>query len=358
MKNPLACLHIHYGDDNAGEIPAGLLIQLCSGLRELALLTAAGLSDKGNVIRFSESFAGEYEIICSLPQPGSYRLPFSIRSRTKPLLDDTARVVSALMLALSTLDTSNSSCASVLDKLSPSNRVRFSHTVSKFLPGPEEIWNVSLEADPDSTGKAPTCITFTSDLADRAKHVLEDAPPPPSDVMSVIGELLAVNFEHNSLTLRHGQTKRQIECTFRPEIVDQIIQNRGNGVQVTGTFTLDADGMPVALADVSSVVPVDLSPLAVPQFSVNGHVFRQSGIEPLFLIPVLDEDSGQLFTVCDDSLGIDAFAETRAQLVEEVREQLAFMWQEYALADDETLTESAQKVKAILRASFKEVSNV
>ena len=357
MKKSQTCLHIHIGDDDVEEIPVELLMQLCGGLRDLTLLTAAGLSGKGNVKRFSESFAGEYEIVCSLPQEGSYRLPFSIRNRTRPLVDDTASIMSALLFALATVGGAESSCVTVLDELSPSNRIKFSRTLSKFLPGPEERWSVTIESAATPDVGFPSEITFTPELAERARRALEDAPPPPSDVMSVIGELLAVNFERNSLTLRHGQTRRQIECTFRPEVVDQIIQNRGNGVQVTGTFTLDDGGMPVALADVSSVVPVDLSPIAAPQFTVDGRVFRPSTVVPPFFTPSLDEDSGQLFTVRDDSLGIDTFAETRTRLVEELREQLAFMWREYAMADEEMLTESARKVKTALLSSFVEVAN-
>ena len=61
-----------------------------------------------------------------------------------------------------------------------------------------------------------------------------------------------------------------------------------------------------------------------------------------------------LHTATADEIGLDAFAETKDALAAEVREQLAFLWKEYALADDAELTESARKAKRRLLATFEE----
>lgn len=61
-----------------------------------------------------------------------------------------------------------------------------------------------------------------------------------------------------------------------------------------------------------------------------------------------------MFTARADSIGLDVFASTKAELAAEIPKQLAMLWKEYALADDSELTESAQKVKRNLLATFEE----
>ena len=52
-----------------------------------------------------------------------------------------------------------------------------------------------------------------------------------------------------------------------------------------------------------------------------------------------------MFSVRMEEIGLDAFADTKSELAAEVRNQLAMLWREYALAEDRELTESARKVK-------------
>jgi len=59
--------------------------------------------------------------------------------------------------------------------------------------------------------------------------------------------------------------------------------------------------------------------------------------------------------VSNGELGIDAFARTREGLIGELNEQIAMLWQEYALAADDTLDGEAIKVKQALLATFSEV---
>lgn len=61
-----------------------------------------------------------------------------------------------------------------------------------------------------------------------------------------------------------------------------------------------------------------------------------------------------MFTAQAESIGLDAFASTKAELASEVSKQLEMLWKEYALADDSELTESARKVKRNLLATFEE----
>lgn len=64
-----------------------------------------------------------------------------------------------------------------------------------------------------------------------------------------------------------------------------------------------------------------------------------------------------LFTAAAESIGLDAFAESQAALAAEVKEQLAVLWREYALADDRDLTVSARRIKRNLLSVFEEAQN-
>lgn len=88
------------------------------------------------------------------------------------------------------------------------------------------------------------------------------------------------------------------------------------------------------------------------RFTVDGREMRMR--RGFALSPVVEESDG-VFSARLDAIGLDAFAETRNELDYEVSAQLAVLWKEYALADDSELTESAQRVKRNLLASFEEV---
>lgn len=87
-------------------------------------------------------------------------------------------------------------------------------------------------------------------------------------------------------------------------------------------------------------------------FQVDGRCMRKRrGV----YLPIEAEDSDGMHTARAEKIGLDAFAETRAELAAEVTEQLAMLWKEYAMVDDAELTESARKVKRNLLATFEEV---
>ncbi len=80
-----------------------------------------------------------------------------------------------------------------------------------------------------------------------------------------------------------------------------------------------------------------------------GRTFEFS--KPLELTPELDE-AQQLYCLEKPELGIDVYAYTRDQLNLELREQIAFLWDTYALSADEELTGAAIVVKQNLLAKI------
>lgn len=351
-------LHVHLGaDDSSHRISAQLLCELAGAFQELALLAAAAERGRGDGerIRYPDAFKNEFVVEFSPPAPGSFLLPFSLVNKIAPLCPDTKTVQAALMSMLVSLSAQAATIPG-LERLSPSYKARFAQLVSRFVSPEENGWSVSVEADGMEDERLRS-VTFSRAMSDHAKGLYENPPPPKEETMSVIGDLVSINFEKHELTIRHQQTKKEIDCDFRPEIIDKIVSERESGVQVTGKFTLDSDGFPKRLTDVTSVVPVDLSSVALSSFSVGTVTVETIDGVPVVLTPKLDEDSHQVFVVEDDSLGLDVFAATRDELVAEVYAQLAVLWREYAMEDDGNLTASAIALKQRLLAKFQEVAH-
>lgn len=349
-------LHVHVGaDDSSHRISADLLSTLAKTFQELALLAAAAERGRGTGerIRYTGAFCNEFVVEFATPEPGSFFLPFSLVNKLTPLCPDTKAVLCSLMAMLAALSAREQTIPGT-ERLSPSYKARFAQLVSRFVSPEENDWSVSIEANGMDEAKFRS-VTFSREMSDHAKALFENPPPPKEETMSVIGDLVSIDFEKHELTIRHQQTKKEINCDFRPEIIDKIVSERESGVQVTGRFTLDADGFPKRLTDVTSVVPVDLSPISISTFSVDSTAIGTVDGQPIVISPKLDEDSHQVFVVEDESLGLDVFASTRDELVSEIQAQLSVLWREYALENDSKLTDSAIALKNRLLAKFKEV---
>ncbi len=72
------------------------------------------------------------------------------------------------------------------------------------------------------------------------------------------------------------------------------------------------------------------------------------------LEPSMDEDSGQLYLLVDDELGIHVFARTREEVADELAEQVLFQWDTYALKSPENLSQGAKRLRQGLLARMRE----
>lgn len=77
---------------------------------------------------------------------------------------------------------------------------------------------------------------------------------------------------------------------------------------------------------------------------------------PLVFHPTFDEKSDTFFII-DPTLGIDVFAQTRDELLKELEEVIPVLWNEYAAANIDLLTISAQQLQKSLREAFQELNH-
>ncbi|MGK7920976.1 MAG: hypothetical protein AB4080_13310 [Trichodesmium sp.] len=173
------------------------------------------------------------------------------------------------------------------------------------------------------------------------------------EIITVTGELISINFDKNTIVIKYPPTHQEIECVYLEELEDDLIENRRQLIQVTGKFTLNNQGHPTKLNDVTRIETVDLSSILLKE--VNYGEIKLRFKQPLPLTPTIDEESSQLFVVENPDINLDVFAYTRDDLIDEINEQIIMMWHEYVKADLAELAQDAQELRRILLETLEEI---
>ncbi len=98
----------------------------------------------------------------------------------------------------------------------------------------------------------------------------------------------------------------------------------------------------------------DISPLILREIALDSGVLRRNA--PFVVKPYVSE-SHECYRAEVEELGLSISAYTRQELVEAIQDMIAVLWQEYAMEDDENLTESAAALKRRLLEDFRIVDN-
>ena len=93
----------------------------------------------------------------------------------------------------------------------------------------------------------------------------------------------------------------------------------------------------------------DLSPIVITRFMRNKRtlVFTPK----LSLVPVYAD---KMFSLTHPVWGVEVYAATRENLIRELKENLSFLWDAYALEDDAKMTSNAVSLAKILRERIRE----
>lgn len=115
---------------------------------------------------------------------------------------------------------------------------------------------------------------------------------------------------------------------------------------------LDEDELIGRVSSDNAAVSLDLSPFELQEVDLENSRLRFR--EPLVLKPFLD-GSSQLLVIENEDWELSVFAPTREQLWEELREQIAMLWREYAQEDDDVLSPPALTFKRYLLRHIEEL---
>ncbi|MDP2903706.1 MAG: hypothetical protein Q8N96_11465 [Methylovulum sp.] len=308
------------------------------GIQKTAYLLASAKLQQPLQKRFTlnKDIKKHYALQCGVPAPGSYLMPISQYSSGELFEDDDILAdINTLFEAIST------NSREKLQQLIPDSHFceKVLREVLRFLPKVGSSWDMCFQhAD---------CVAVTlNGHAIRSVESWLSRPEEQDAVMTVTGELIRIDFSKNIVTLRYPPNSRELECSYFQDIEDTIIENKRELIQVTGRFTLDEQGHPKSLTDVTRIEPVDLSPMVFDCLELNGRVMRFSS--KLIVEPVLDEEASQLLVIEDEALGIHVYAQNREILADELTAELFFLWDEYAFEASDNLTIKAQALKAAL----------
>jgi hypothetical protein len=293
--------------------------------------------------RIPAELAEQFVLECSVPSAGSYVQPLRL-STTGGLFD---AVLGAEVLgrfqeigrALSEAEWN------LVRAMLPDAAVR-NRVVDEFvamLPDPDEGWVVELQNG--STRKArfdPQRVRTLREYQQSSRRPVEAVASP----VTLTGELVRIDFAEHKLTIRHHPTQRRLECEYRFDLEEMLLENRRGLIRVTGLVELDEQNQPLRLTDVFDIQELDASPIILEAVTgARRHLHFRGGAQS-FGIEL--DDSGHLL-VHHPELDIHVFGRTRAELLTDLVEQIEMMWLEYAEADAARLTEGAAALGRRLR---------
>jgi len=346
---------------NDHEIPAELLADaLRSAQRafQYAGMIAESVNRLGEKLRarIPAEIARKYVLLCHPAIEGSYDVPTTLG--LEELVDDPA-MLAAASLFNSAVDAGREVSALAQGMISnlplaslPSGAVgrAFLLAVSGVAPPRGSGWSLELTAD-DRVSRILTEDAHRR-LEDLVKQ-LEDGPLIEKG--TVTGELRAIDFARKQITILHPVDDRELECSY--SVADEItlINNRLSLVHVTGRLIRDVSGRISMIDEIDKIEPLDLSPIEVGRVETSVGILR--AIHKIALTPVLaPEANSQWMTAEFEPLGLMVTAATRSTLVDAIRDELAFLWEEY-VSDPSGLSESGNQLRNQLIAHFEVVSN-
>lgn len=332
--------------DVDGSVPAPVLFKALEGLQRLVHLLAMRREGRelNKRARPSSDIQRRYSLLCLPPREGSYISPMMIGGVKGDLLADADQEEISSELTR-VLEAASSGDAELLDRAIPDPTYRrFMFEALEALVPPEQT---GLELQVRRNGSE----LFVASRA-RPAILRKRRPASAAQIWGVIiGKLIDIDFASSRFGLLHQPTGRRVECSYEPSVEEMLLNHPLDLIQVSGVIERDQQGLPLRVVEADEISDVDDSPYTIDGFSLDNRFYRarrKIEVQPRF------EDETQQFVANIDEFGIDAFADTREELESAVAGELRFLWERFALAGDDDLTESAQSLKRALLNAFSE----
>lgn len=334
--------------DETPAVPASVLIQTLEGAqRAIWLLALANeRKDVKSRARIPADIEQRYQLKCEVPKSGSYLLPTFVESVQPQLatIDQVASVLDKFESVASALQHQNRD--DVATQLPDSAiRRRVVDAFQQLAPKPGSGWRLDL-------AKNGTVVHLDDSWQSSIRRMYALAETEP-DRETINGELIEINFADRQITIVPVGSNRRLQITYPEDLEDVLLENRRSLIQVTGRVLRDENEEVKKMFDLESIGPLDLSPLEISEVNYGG--VRLHLHEPLRLQPRLDRENPYFLTVEEARFGLDAFAGTVSELVEEVAESLVVGWRNYAQTPDAELSRKALDLKRNLLAAMDEV---
>lgn len=298
--------------------------------------------------RVTKKVEAKYPLLCSLPKPGSYAITVEIGDPSVELFaEGDVEAVSGMFSRCCGFLAGGDKTSLTAEIPETTRRDCFVEAVRAMSPSLGSGIKARL-----SQLAGPLMVSLDA-LHVRGRECLSTSADTEKLVRTVTGRLAEINFDERKITIVHPVSNKELVCIYSEAVEDMLLERPREFVQVTGEIILDDNDQPKKIINVENISEVDLSTFYLQTIEYAGRQFEF--VKQLELTPELDE-TRQLYCIEKPELGMDVHAYTRDQLDLELREQIAFLWDEYAKASDEELTAAAIGLKHRLLAALREVT--
>lgn len=348
QPRPAFSFHIESTDEGTHTVPAVVLVQILENAQRAFELIGVHVEGRGikERARVPAHISQRFQLICKIPETGSYALPVSVGGVGDLFSPELANRAYAIFRGV--LENVTNRSASGLETTLPDARIlrRVLESVKGMAPRAGAQWKLNLQDDQDH-GFA---------LLDEETIPFVERTLVPAEQREaarvVTGELKSIDFAERKVTIIYPPNSKELACIYEESVEDLLYEKRRDLIQVTGRVLLDEQGTPKQIIDVTDIRDLDLSALVID--TVRYGSLNLKATPALTFEPTLD-DTKQLQCIELGELGIDVFATTRESLLVELHEQVAMLWHEYAQASDEELDTPARQLKQALLKRFSEV---
>jgi hypothetical protein len=296
--------------------------------------------------RIAAATSKRFQLVCQLPVPGSYAMPVTVGGIGELFSADLANQAFGIFRGVMESVSARSSVGLATALPNERLRRRILEAIKGMAPRAGARWKLNLHDDRDAS-----FATFDVQTIPFVEETL--VPVEQREAARVVtGELKSIDFAERRVTIIYPPTSKELACIYEEAVEDLLYERRRDLIQVTGRVVLDDQGAPKQIIDVTDIRDLDLSSLDI--HTVRHGRLNLKAVLPLSLEPSLDETK-QLLCVEHGGLGLDVFASTREVLLNELNEQIAMLWTEYAQAEDDALDGVARQLKQALLAAFTEV---
>lgn len=336
-------------DDPEGHfVSVAAFVQALEAMQRLTFVLAMRREGRtpGKRVRPSADIQQRYRLICELPESGSYVSP--IRVQGAELLGDAES--SAIMRQLhDVLEAAGQESEAKLRNLVPDRQWRrfVLESIESMAPRPNHRTSLEIYYGDSMLVSAKRARAF-------AERTLK-SPEPGEERSALVGTLKEIDFERQLFKIRHEESARIVSAFYDPSIEESLLEHPRDSLVVFGIITLNADGLVESISDVDHVEEFDRSPISIATVKLNETETLQPS-EDVIATVGFDEQSA-LYTAVIPEINVDVFSEDRAELEELVAVEIGMLWKNYAVAEDSSLTVSAQALKKRLTSRFRTVRN-
>lgn len=332
-------------------LPATALIKALEKMQRVVYLLAMFEEGRGERkrLRPSRDIERKFPLICTLPEEGGYAMPAVIGNPGDRLYDE-QEIEAVALKTQQTIRAIDQGSNEELIKIVPDSIYRNSIIAAfeQMLPAKRHDVVVSIE---DYKKKR----IFNGKQARQQIQKLRVRPEsgPEATWAYVTGVLIEMKFEEKRLRLKLLGSSRALDASYSDDFEPVLLDHPREMIQVHGNVVYNDEGTPKTISDVDEILEVDDSPMQVRFVEIDGNALEAK--EPLDFDVVYNAES-QLYELSGE-FDIILGAETRPELEGQLNDELVMLWEEYALAEPDSLTTAAQRLRENLLATFEVVTD-